>query len=79
MVRCFVSASSFAGLFGQPAVRPLQEHIQCVVECDQQVLPFFNALVADDWKMAEEYYTRVARSEYYADTAKKEIRLNVAR
>lgn len=71
------ATSSFAGLFGQSPIRPLQEHMHCVVECAQQVLPFFDAVIANDWKMAQENYAQIVRSENYADTAKKDIRLNL--
>jgi uncharacterized protein len=71
------SSSTFSGLFGNSPIRPLQEHMQCVVECTQNLLPFFDAVINEDWKQAEELYERIVEAENKGDTEKKQIRLRL--
>jgi uncharacterized protein len=71
------SSSTFSGLFGKSPIRPLQEHMQCVVECTRYLLPFFDAVINEDWKQAEELYERIVEAENKGDTEKKQIRLRL--
>ena len=71
------SLNSFARMFGRSPIKPLQEHMQSVVECAQYMLPFFEAVIADDWKQAEKNYQQIVKAENQADTEKKKIRLHL--
>jgi uncharacterized protein len=71
------SSSTFSGLFGHSPIKPLQEHMQCVVECARYLLPFFDAVIKDDWKQAEEHYEQIVKAENRGDTEKKQIRLRL--
>lgn len=71
------SLNSFARMFGRSPIKPLQEHMQSVVECAQTMLPFFEAVIADDWEQAEKHYDQIVKAENQADTEKKNIRLHL--
>jgi predicted phosphate transport protein (TIGR00153 family) len=71
------SSNAFTKMFGHSPIQPLQEHMQSVVECAQQMLPFFKAVIANDWEQAETYYELIVEAENRADTEKKQIRLHL--
>jgi len=51
--------------------------MQSVVECAEYMLPFFEAVIANDWKQAEIIYEQIVDSENRADAEKKKIRLHL--
>jgi predicted phosphate transport protein (TIGR00153 family) len=67
----------FLQLFGRSPIRPLQEHIDKVYECAQQLMPFFQAVLANDWEKASRIQHVIAELENQADVLKKELRLNL--
>lgn len=71
------SSNSFARMFGRSPIKPLQEHMQCVVECAQHLLPFFESIIADDWQQVEQHYKQIVKAENLADAEKKKIRLHL--
>jgi len=71
------SSNAFTKMFGHSPIQPLQEHMQSVVECAQQMLPFFKAVIANDWEQAEKHYNLIVEAENRADTEKKQIRLHL--
>ncbi len=70
-------ANSILGLFAKSPIRPLQQHIDKVHECCSGLLPFFDAVVAEDWKEAETLRNRISAQEKEADQLKREIRLTL--
>jgi len=71
------SSNAFTKMFGHSPIKPLQEHMRSVVECAQQMLPFFKAVIANDWEQAEKHYELIVEAENRADTEKKQIRLHL--
>jgi uncharacterized protein len=71
------SSNAVARLFGRSPIKPLQEHMQSVVVCAQQLHPFFEAVIADDWQQAEQHYKQIVKAENSADAEKKKIRLHL--
>lgn len=67
----------FLQLFGRSPIRPLQEHIDKVYACAQQLVPFFDAVLANDWVKATEIQHQITVLENEADVLKKELRLNL--
>ncbi len=57
--------------------KPMQEHIAKAQECAVELVPFFEAVMADDWKQAEVIQQRIAVLEGEADTMKKDVRQNL--
>jgi len=72
-----VPKSTISSLFGASPVKPLQEHMQAVQACAQQLIPFFNAVLANDWDEARRQQAEISRLENEADVLKRELRLNL--
>jgi uncharacterized protein len=71
------SFNSIAKVFGRSPIKPLQGHMQSVVECAEYMLPFFEAVIENDWQQAEKHYKQIVKAENRADTEKKKIRLHL--
>ncbi len=69
--------STISSLFGTSPIKPLQGHMQAVQVCAQQLIPFFDAALADDWDEARRQQAEVSRLENEADVLKRELRLNL--
>lgn len=67
----------FSNLFGQSPIRPIQEHIQLAHRCAQQLLPFIEATIADDWSAARALHKSISDLEHAADEAKTNLRANL--
>jgi len=70
---------SIANLFGTSPVRPLQKHMEKVVECVSQLEPLFDAVVANDTAAVDEIQERIVSLEHDADDLKHDLRLNLPR
>ena len=71
------SFNTFAKVFGRSPIKPLQGHMQSVVECAEHMLPFFEAVIKNDWKQAETHFNQIVEAENRADAEKKNIRLHL--
>lgn len=67
----------FLTLFGRSPIGPMQQHIAKAHECAAQLLPFIDALQAEDWSEAERLQQQVARLEREADKLKKDVRVHL--
>jgi len=74
-----VAFTTISSMFGTSPVRPLQKHMESVQACIAQLMPFFNAVLAEDWDEARKQQTEIARLENAADDLKRELRLNMPR
>jgi hypothetical protein len=75
-----MSPKSFVfSMFGSSPVSPLQQHMAKVQVCVQEVIPFLEAALAQDWGQAREVQKRIAMLEGEADALKKELRLHLPR
>ncbi|EKE70247.1 TIGR00153 family protein [Gallaecimonas xiamenensis] len=70
-------ANSILGLFAKSPIRPLQQHMDKVHECCQNLLPFFDAVLANDWEKASQVRNIISGLEKEADSLKREIRLTL--
>jgi len=70
-------SNPFTNLFGQSPIRPIQEHIELAHQCAQQLLPFINATLQDDWETAASIYQKISEIENAADDAKTNLRANL--
>ncbi|GGK63650.1 TIGR00153 family protein [Amphritea balenae] len=64
-------------MFARSPFRPMQEHIAKAQSCAIELVPFFDAVMAEDWDKAAEVQHKIAVLEGEADTMKKEVRLNL--
>jgi len=66
-----------SGIFGNSPVKPMQVHMEKVHDCVSLLIPFFEAVVAEDWGKVEKNQQKISTLENEADTLKKELRLNL--
>ena len=67
----------FSKIFGDSPVTPLQNHIDKVVACVEQLPPYFEAVFAGDWEKAAKIQKELGDIEHEADNIKNEIRLHL--
>ncbi|HEX5339534.1 MAG TPA: DUF47 family protein, partial [Gammaproteobacteria bacterium] len=67
----------FSSIFGKSPVKPLQQHMARVMAAADELVPFFEGVIADDWVAASHARERVSQLEHEADTMKKNMRLNM--
>ncbi|MDH5258868.1 MAG: TIGR00153 family protein [Gammaproteobacteria bacterium] len=72
-----VSKNYMYRLFGRSPVKPLQTHMEKVLLCVQELIPFFEAIIADDTVSAKTAQKNISKMEKDADKLKKELRLNL--
>lgn len=66
-----------SGIFGSSPVRPMQVHMEKVHDCVSLLVPFFEAVIAEDWKKVEKNQQKISLLENEADVMKKELRLSL--
>ncbi len=67
----------FVSLFGRSPIGPMQQHIAKAHECAANLVPFFEAVMAEDWAKVEQVQKEMARLEHEADKLKKSVRLHL--
>lgn len=67
----------FPKLFGRSPIAPIQEHIKIAYKCSAELLPYIDAVIAQDWEEAKTVSQRIFDLEDEADEVKKQIRLNL--
>ena len=66
-----------ANIFGSSPVRPLEQHMDISFRCAKKLRPFFDAVIAKDYKRMAEVRAQIESLENDADELKKDIRLNM--
>ena len=66
-----------SGIFGSSPVRPLQKHMEQVVECVNELIPYVEAVLAGDKTSRDLHHKRIIDLEHKADDLKKELRLQL--
>lgn len=64
-------------MFARSPFMPMQEHINKAQECAAELVPFFEAAIAQDWERATTCQQRIAALEGEADRMKRAIRQNL--
>jgi len=72
-----MAGNPFSNLFGQSPIRPIQTHMARVHECAEQLIPFLEASLQDDWATAKQIRSTISKLETKADKIKKDLRLNL--
>ncbi|EPQ8799146.1 TIGR00153 family protein [Pseudomonas aeruginosa] len=67
----------FISLFGRSPIGPMQQHIAKAHECAAGQLPFFRAVIAEDWAQVEQVQQDMVRLEQEADRLKKNVRMHL--
>lgn len=74
-----MATNSIMGVFAKSPLKPLEEHINQVHEAAKLLVPFFDAVFAEDWAKAAEIRGEISLHEKNADALKREIRMNLPR
>ena len=72
-----MSINPFISLFGRSPVGPMQQHIARAYECAANLVPFFQAVIADDWERVEQVQQEMVRLEKEADKLKRNVRIHL--
>jgi len=72
-----MSGSYLSGIFGKSPVRPLQEHMEKVVSCVNELIPFTRAVLNRDQQGRVLHHQKIVAMENEADALKKELRLHL--
>lgn len=72
-----MARSMISSLFGRSPVRPLQDHMHAAHQCVTQLIPFFDAVLANDWDRVSQLQKEISQLENKADELKRELRLQL--
>ncbi|UJF16891.1 TIGR00153 family protein [Vibrio sp. SS-MA-C1-2] len=72
-----MSVNSIFDVFGKSPIKPLQKHIDKVSESANELTPFVDAVLAQDWAKAQKHQEKISFIEGEADKLKREIRLSL--
>lgn len=67
----------FVSLFGRSPIGPMQQHITKAHECAANLVPFFEAVMVEDWARVEAVQQEMVRLEREADKLKKSVRMHL--
>ena len=67
----------FSRIFGSSPVTPLQKHIDKVVLCVEELIPYFEFVIINDWEQAAKVQAKLVQLENEADEIKNELRMNI--
>ena len=69
--------NAFVSLFGRSPIGPMQQHMAKSHECAANLVPLFQAQIAEDWERVEQIQKEMAKLENEADKLKKNVRLHL--
>ncbi len=72
-----MSINPFVSLFGRSPIGPMQQHIAKAHECASSLVPFFQAVIAEDWARVELVQQEMSRLEKEADKLKRNVRIHL--
>ena len=72
-----MSINPFVSLFGRSPIGPMQQHIAKAHECASNLVPFFQAVIGEDWSRGELVQQEMSRLEKEADKLKRNVRIHL--
>jgi len=72
-----MASNYFSKIFSQSPFTAMQEHMDIVEQCVQQLPLFFSAVLKEDHSKAKEVYKEISKLEHKADALKKKLRLHM--
>lgn len=72
-----MAQSTISSLFGTSPVKPLQTHMASVQACINELVPFFDEVLAGNWADAKKQQKKISQLERDADKLKRELRLHL--
>ncbi|MCP3690139.1 MAG: TIGR00153 family protein [Gammaproteobacteria bacterium] len=67
----------FSKIFSQSPFTAMQNHMDIVEQCVQQLIPLFSAILKEDYSKARQISREIGKLENKADTLKKRLRLQM--
>lgn len=68
---------SIFNMFGPSPIRPIEQHIRKVHQCAKQLHPFFDAVLEQNWSVAQAIKQKIDAYEKEADGIKRDLRLHL--
>lgn len=68
---------SIFNMFGPSPIRPIEQHIRKVHQCAKQLHPFFDAVLEQNWPVAQTIKQKIDAYEKEADGIKRDLRLHL--
>jgi len=72
-----VASSYLTGIFGGSPVKPLQQHMEKIHVCVEQLVPYIESALVKDLDALNQNYETIARLEREADDLKNELRMQI--
>ena len=72
-----MASSYLSGIFGGSPINPLQQHMEKVHACVEQLIPYTEAVIARDLDVQGQHYDSIAQLEREADEIKNELRMQI--
>jgi len=69
--------SSIFNMFGPSPIKPIEQHMHKTYLCAKELYPFFEAVLKNDWKTADEIKNKIISIEKEADLIKRDLRLHL--
>lgn len=70
-------SSPLLGMFGRSPIKPLEKHMQTVLQCASELIPFCQALMAGNQERILQLRDSIAAQEREADNIKQDLRLHL--
>ena len=67
----------FTNMFGHSPIKPIQEHMAKALQCANELIGFFEAVLEDDWQKAKACQEEIKALENEADVLKKNLRVHL--
>lgn len=64
-------------MFGPSPIRPIEQHMYQVYQCAKLLLPFFDAVLIENWDEAAKIHEKISKLEKEADVIKRDLRLHL--
>ena len=75
--KLIMARNTILGVFAKSPIKPLEKHIQIVVKCSKQLVPFFEACTEQNWSDAAKIRRKLSKLEQDADSLKRQLRLEL--
>lgn len=72
-----MASSYLTGIFGGSPVKPLQQHMEKIHVCVEQLVPYIESALVKDLDALNQNYETIARLEREADDLKNELRMQI--
>ncbi len=72
-----MASSYLTGIFGGSPIKPLQQHMEKVHACVENLIPYMKSVLEKDIDAMHEHYETIARLEREADELKNQLRMQM--